>query len=200
MKEETSKFWLLFYVFLVFITGIVLLVFVLLKYRNISLLGVILFGILIFASDNLSAPLPKTGSVSVNFGISLASLIIFGPATGILVTFISIFNIREIIKRVPYYKHLFNAGQYLISFAAASIFFELFYDRTQQNFFYPRNIWVIFLVTYIFFILNTTMGRLLSMQRVIAVESITVRLNFKTPIYDISSNFFAVGSFTGSAV
>ncbi|MBN1299292.1 MAG: HD-GYP domain-containing protein [Actinobacteria bacterium] len=74
-----------------------------------------------------------------------------------LVTFISIFNIKEFIKRVPYYKHLFNAGQYLLSFAAASVFFEAFYDRSQTNFFYARNIWIIFLVTYIFFILNTSL-------------------------------------------
>ena len=122
-----------------------------------SLLGVLIFGILIFISDNLNAPLPKTGSISVNFGLSLASLIIFGPATGMAVTAISIFNIKDFIKRVPYYKHLFNAGQYLISFAAASMFFEAFYDRSQTNFFFARNIWVIFLVTYIFFILNTSL-------------------------------------------
>ncbi len=157
MKKPENKFWLLFYVYLVFIAGIASFIYVLLKYRDFSFLGVLLFGVLIFASDNLSAPLPKTGSVSVNFGISLASLIIFGPSTAILVTFISIFNIREILKRVPYYKHLFNAGQYLISFAWAAVFFEYFYDRSQTNFFYARNIWVIFLVTYIFFILNTTL-------------------------------------------
>ena len=155
MKEEGNKAGLLSYVFLIFLAGVASLVFILLKYRNISLLGVVLFGALIFASDNLSAPLPKTGSVSVNFGISLASLIIFGPATGMIVTAISIINIKEIIKRVPYYKHLFNSGQYLLSFAAVSFFFESFYDRTQTNFFFARNIWIIFLVTYIFFIMNT---------------------------------------------
>jgi len=155
LKEEGNKAGLLSYVFLVFLAGAASLIFILLKYRNISLLGVLLFGALIFASDNLSAPLPKTGSVSVNFGISLASLIIFGPATGMIVTAISIINIKEIIKRVPYYKHLFNAGQYLVSFAAVSFFFESFYDRTQTNFFFARNIWIIFLVTYIFFIMNT---------------------------------------------
>ena len=120
-------------------------------------MGTILFGLLIFTSDNLSAPLPKTGSVSVNFGISLASLIIFGPSTALIVTLISIFNIKELVKRVPYYKHLFNAGQYLLSFSAGAVLFELFYDRTQANFFYPRNIWVIILITYIFFVLNTTL-------------------------------------------
>ena len=155
MKEEGNRVFLYFYVFLVFLAGIGSLIYILLKYRNMSFIGIVLFGILIFTADNLSAPLPKTGSVSVNFGISLASLIIFGPATAIIVTAISIFNIRELVKRVPYYKHLFNAGQYLLSFAAAAIFFEMFYDNTQQNFFFARNIWVIFLVTYIFFLLNT---------------------------------------------
>jgi putative nucleotidyltransferase with HDIG domain len=157
LKVDSRKVWLLVYVYLVLVAGISSFIYVLLKYRNISFLGVILFGILIFASDNLSAPLPKTGSVSVNFGLSLASLIIFGPATALLVTFISIFNIKEIMRRIPYYKHLFNAGQYLFSFAAAAVFFELFYDRSQTNFFYAKNIWIIFLVTYIFFILNTTL-------------------------------------------
>jgi putative nucleotidyltransferase with HDIG domain len=74
-----------------------------------------------------------------------------------LVTAVSIFNIKDYIKRVPYYKHLFNAGQYLFSFAAAAIFFEFYYDRSQANFFYAKNIWIIFLVTYIFFILNTSL-------------------------------------------
>ncbi|MCL4377828.1 MAG: HD-GYP domain-containing protein [Actinobacteria bacterium] len=129
--------------------------FILFKYRNISILGVFLFGILSFAADNLNAPLPKTGSVSVNFGITLTSLIIFGPATAMLVMVFSIFNIKEFLKRVPYYKHIFNAGQYLLSFAVASLFFNAFYDQTQKNFFYPKNIWVIFLATYIFFLLNT---------------------------------------------
>ncbi len=157
MKTENKKIVLFVYVFSVFIIGVGIFIYVLLKYRNISLLGIILFGALILISDNLSAPLPKTGSVSVNFGLSLASLIIFGPATGIIVTAISIINIKEIMRRVPYYKHLFNAGQYLLSFAAAAIFFEQFYDRSQTNFFYARNIWIIFLVTYIFFILNTVL-------------------------------------------
>ena len=157
MKEEGNKVGLLFYVFLIFIMGLFSLVFALFRYRNISLLGTIIFGLLIFTSDNLSAPLPKTGSVSVNFGISLASLIIFGPSTALIVTLISIFNIKELVKRVPYYKHFFNAGQYLLSFSAAAILFELFYDRSRTNFFYARNIWLILLVTYIFFILNTAL-------------------------------------------
>ncbi len=157
MKEEGSKVGLLFYVFVIFLAGLLSFVYILLKYRNVSLLGTVLFGLLIFTSDNLSAPLPKTGSVSVNFGISLASLIIFGPSTALIVTLISIFNIKELVKRVPYYKHLFNAGQYLLSFSAGAVLFELYYDRSQVNFFYPRNVWVIILITYIFFILNTVL-------------------------------------------
>ena len=83
-----------------------------------------LFGILIFAADNLSAPLPKTGTVSVNFGFLLASLILYGPATAVIVTVVIMLNIREFAKRVPYYKHIFNAGQYLISMGVAALVFE----------------------------------------------------------------------------
>lgn len=129
--------------------------YILINYRDISLLGVLLFGVLIFAADNLSAPLPKTGSVSVNFGISLASLIIFGPSTAIIVTFISIFNIREFIKRVPYYRHMFNAGQYLISMGIASLVFEIIYNQDVANFFSTKNIGFILIAAYIFFFLNT---------------------------------------------
>jgi len=117
----------------------------------------VLFGILIFAADNLSAPLPKAGSVSVNFGFLLASLILYGPATAVIVTAVVMLNIREFAKRVPYYKHLFNAGQYLISMGVASIVFENLYNRDIVNFFYPKNITIIFLVAFIFFVLNTTL-------------------------------------------
>lgn len=143
------------YVCLVFIAGLSVSFYILINYRDISLLGVLLFGVLIFAADNLSAPLPKTGSVSVNFGISLASLIIFGPSTAIIVTFVSIFNIREIIKRVPYYRHMFNAGQYLVSMGIASLVFEIIYNQDVANFFSTKNIGFILVAAYIFFFLNT---------------------------------------------
>ena len=133
MKEEGNKVGLLFYVFIVFIAGLASFTYILLKYRNVSLLGTVLFGLLIFTSDNLSAPLPKTGSVSVNFGISLASLIIFGPSTALIVTLISIFNIKELVKRVPYYKHLFNAGQYLLSFAAGAMIFVVVEELIPES-------------------------------------------------------------------
>jgi len=143
------------YIYLVFAVGVAVSFYILMTYRNVSLLGAVLFSILIFAADNLSAPLPKTGSVSVNFGISLASLIIFGPSTAIIVTFISIFNIREFIKRVPYYKHLFNAGQYLISMGVASLVFKVIYDQNITNFFDTKNVAYILAAAYIFFFLNT---------------------------------------------
>ncbi|MBN2073322.1 MAG: HD-GYP domain-containing protein [Actinobacteria bacterium] len=143
------------YVYFVFVIGLAVAGYVLYIYRDVSVIGVVLFGVLIFAADNLSAPLPKTGSVSVNFGISLASLILFGPPTAIVVTFISIFNMREFIRRVPYYKHLFNAGQYLISMGVASVVFENIYTRDASGFFNAANIGCILAAAYIFFFLNT---------------------------------------------
>jgi putative nucleotidyltransferase with HDIG domain len=144
------------YVYLVFIAGLAVSLYILLGNREIDWLGVVLFGVLIFAAENLSAPLPKTGSVSVNFGISLASLIIFGPPTAIIVTFI-IFNIREFAKRIPYYRHLFNAGQYLIAMGVASLVFNVFYKVDPTNFFDARNIGFILMAAYIFFFLNTVL-------------------------------------------
>ncbi len=157
-------------VYLVFITGVLVSLYVLINYQDVSLLGVILFGVLIFAADNMSAPLPKTGSVSVNFGISLASLIIFGPSTAIIVTFISIFNIREFIKRVPYYRHMFNAGQYLISMGIASLVFGIVHNQNITDFFSARNIGFILAAAYIFFFINTVLTA--------AAISISERINF----------------------
>ncbi len=151
VKELNAKI----YVSVVFLIGILLAIYILYKYRDVSILGVVLFGVLVFIADNLSAPLPKAGSVSVNFGITFASLILFGPSTALIVTIISIFNIKEFTKRVPYYKHLFNAGQYIISICITSIVFDLLYKKNVESFFYPSNIGVIFLCAYVFFMLNT---------------------------------------------
>ncbi len=146
---------LLLYISSVFLVGLILAIYIVIKYENISVLGVVLFGLLIFTAENLSVPLPKTGSVSVNFGISLASLILFGLPTAIIVTFISVFNIREVVKREPYYKHLFNSGQYLISICLSGFLFETLYIRNFDVFFTARNIGVIILTALVFFIANT---------------------------------------------
>ncbi len=155
--SSIRKFPLYVYVYAVFLVGVAFLVYIISNYGNISLLGVALFGLLVFASDNLSSPLPKTGSVSVNFGITLASLIIYGPATAAVVTIISIFNIKAFIKKVPYYKHLFNSGQYLISIGLCSIVFERLFVRGNVNFLNAANIGTILLCSFIFFFLNTTL-------------------------------------------
>ena len=155
LVKNNSKSLMLVYIFAIFLLGLSLSSYLIFKFGNISVLGAVLFGILIFATDNFSVPLPKTGFVSVNFGISLASLILFGPSTAIIVTLISSISIRDIIKKAPYYKHIFNCGQYLISISAASIVFEIMYDRKLDNIFIPMHIGIIFLAAVIFFLINT---------------------------------------------
>ena len=159
------------YVYLVLITGLSIFTYIVLKYRGISLLGVMLFGLLAFVGDNLSAPIPKAGSVSINTAIFFSSMILFGPSTAILVTAFSILNIREFVKKVPYYKHFFNAGQYFISMGIASIIFENTYNRNAVNFFNPSNISFIFLAAYIGFFINTLLTA--------GVISISEKKNFK---------------------
>lgn len=153
--NKNSNLVLRIYVYFIFLSGLVVFTYILLKYRGISLLGVVLFGLLAFAADNLSAPLPKTGSVGVTPAITYASLVIFGPSTAILVTAFSILNIREFVKKVPYYKHLFNAGQYFISIGIASIVFEMIYNRGAIGFFNLADISFISLAAYIGFFINT---------------------------------------------
>lgn len=146
---------MLIYIFTIFLLGLSLAFYVIFRFRNISVLGTVLFSILVFAADNFSVPLPKTGFVSVNYGISLASLILFGPPTAIIVTLVSSISIRDIIKKAPYYKHLFNSGQYLISIGVTSLVFGLMYNTNLNNVFNPRNIGIIFLVSVIYFLFNT---------------------------------------------
>jgi len=153
--QKNSNQALRIYVFFIFLSGLAIFTYILLKYRDMSWLGVVLFGLLAFAASNLSAPLPKTGSVSINTAIFFTSLILFGPSTAILVTAFSILNIREFVKKVPYYKHLFNAGQYLISVGTASLVFEITYNRDVVNFFNPTNIGLVILAAFICFLLNT---------------------------------------------
>lgn len=141
--------------FTIFLLGLSLSSYLIFRFRNISILGAVLFGILIFAADNFSVPLPKTGFVSVNFGISLASLILFGPSTAIIVTFVSSISLRDIFKKEPYYKHLFNTGQYLVSICCASWVFEIMFSRELDNVFTSKHIGIIFLVAIIFFFVNT---------------------------------------------
>lgn len=153
--EKNNSPVLKIYTYFIFIAGLFVLTYILLKYREISLIGVVLFGLLAFVAENLSASLPIAGSVSINNAILFASLILFGPSTAILVTVFTIFNIREFVKKVPYYKHLFNAGQYLLSVGIASIVFEITYNRAAVGFFNPANIGFIFLSAYICFFINT---------------------------------------------
>ena len=153
--KNNSKSFLLIYIFTIFLLGLSLSFYLISRFKNISVLGVVLFGILIFAADNFSVPLPKTGFVSVSSGIYLSSLILFGPSTAIIVTFISSFFIRDFLRKVPYYKHLFNIGQYLISICFSSWIFGIMYERKYENIFTARNIGVIFLSAIIFFIINT---------------------------------------------
>jgi len=155
LTEKKSSFVLNIYVFFIFLAGLSIFTYILFRYRDISLVGVVLFGLLAFTADNLSASLPRTGSVSVNPAISLASLILFGPSTAILVTAFSIFNIKEFVKKVPYYKHLFNTGQYFLLMGVASIIFESTFNRTAISFFNPANISFLFLAAYIGFLVNT---------------------------------------------
>ena len=153
--KSNAKNPMLIYIFAIFFLGLSLSCYLIFRFRNVSVLGAVLFGILIFAADNFSVPLPKTGFVSVNFGISLASLILFGPSTAIIVTFISSISIRDIFKKAQYYKHIFNSGQYLISIGISSFIFELMYNRKLENIFAPKNIGIIFLTAVIFFLINT---------------------------------------------
>lgn len=122
MSEKISKT-TIYYVISTFIAGLILLLYITFKYKKISILGVLIFGFLILLSIFYEAPLKK-GKVSVLSGLSLSCLLIYGPSTASWVMLATLLDIREWFKRTPWYKHIFNIGQSLLSIGLSGIVYE----------------------------------------------------------------------------
>jgi len=122
MSEKISKT-TIYYVISTFIAGLILLLYITFKYKKFSILGVLIFGFLILLSIFYEAPLKK-GKVSVLSGLSLSCLLIYGPSTASWVMLATLLDIREWFKRTPWYKHIFNIGQSLLSIGLSGIIYE----------------------------------------------------------------------------
>ncbi|MBU2598469.1 MAG: hypothetical protein KKC53_04740, partial [Actinobacteria bacterium] len=123
MSEKISRITLC-YVISTFIAGLILLIYITLKYKNFSISGVLYFGFLIVLSIFFEAPLIKGGKVSILSGLSLTCLLIYGPSTASWVMLATLLNIREWLEKTPWYKFMFNIGQLLISIGSSGIIYK----------------------------------------------------------------------------
>ncbi len=115
---------LLAYIFLVFLGGLGILFYVYQAYPGISPAAILAFGFLLLVAENLAVALPKAGAVSVAGSIAMACLFVGGPAAASFVSLLQILRIADFKNREPWYKYLFNGGQFLLAVGVAGIIFK----------------------------------------------------------------------------
>lgn len=115
------------------------------------------FALLIFIADSFTIQLPKKAFISVSFAIIFAAIILFGPYSAALASIITFFNISDIKHKIPWYKMLFSACNYVISAFATGFVFVLaggtIGNITSTSF--PFIIIPFALSCTVFFIINT---------------------------------------------
>lgn len=79
------------------------------------------FGILVFFSENFCIDLPKAGAVSVTFTITLAGIILFGPALPAIAGMFSAIIWRDIKKGTHPYRWVFNGSQVALTAGATGL-------------------------------------------------------------------------------
>ena len=153
MSEKISRT-TYYYVISTFITGLILLLYITLKYKKISIFGFLYFGFLILLSIFFEAPLIKGGKVSILSGLSLTCLLIYGPSTASWVILATLLDVREWFGKTPWYKFIFNIGQSLLAIGLSGIIYQsLYLDiklRINLNF-----LIIIFFSSVIYFLTNT---------------------------------------------
>ena len=86
-------------------------------------LEVAFFALLIFITDSFTIPLPKKAFISVSFTIIFATILLFGPWAATIASVITVFNLSDIKHKIPRYKMVFSACNYVVSaFAAGHIY------------------------------------------------------------------------------
>ncbi len=89
-------------------------------------LEVAFFALLIFIADSFTIQLPKKAFISVSFTIIFATILLFGPAAATIASVITVFNVSDIKHKIPRYKMVFSACNYVVSaFLAGHIYLLL---------------------------------------------------------------------------
>lgn len=154
-------------------------------------LEVALFMLLIFIADSFAIQLPKKASISVSFAIIFAMTVLFGPWVTSLASLITVVNFSDLRNKIPWYKMVFNGGNYVISAFASGYVYVLAGGAigkvTAANF--PYIIIPLSLSCTVFFITNTSLITL-------AIAFIYDEPVFNTWRYNfqwLTPNYYALG-------
>lgn len=82
---------------------------------------ILIFGLLVFLSEQFAIDLPTRATISVSATIILAAAFSLGPLVAALATFFAVISWNDIKDRVPLYRVLFNFSQFLLSAGLAGL-------------------------------------------------------------------------------
>jgi len=113
VKSISTRAKLFFYS--AYLAAFAVLVFSLLAKPKLPWMEVAFFALLIFVADSFAIQLPKKAFITVSFAIIFAAIILFGPLATAIACTITVFNVSDIRRKIPWYKTLFSACNYIIS-------------------------------------------------------------------------------------
>ncbi|MDK2822898.1 MAG: hypothetical protein PWQ67_2011 [Clostridia bacterium] len=156
---------------------------------NVSLNNQLLSGLLVFTffnilSDQFSLKLPKVGDVSVSFPIQIAALILFGPLVPMISEFFSTLIRFLKRKKTERYKEIFNGSQLIVSIYIAGLLTNGWMER-QDLFFDFHELTISFLVSLIYFVVNTILVTIVISlsQKAKLIDIWTTNFRLLTPHY-----------------
>ncbi|MDV3428208.1 MAG: HD-GYP domain-containing protein [Bacillota bacterium] len=132
-------------------------------YKNIHLIDVIFFSIVIAITESFAVPLKDT-AVSTSFGVELACFILFGPAFTMLIFIIGLTfrvvktgNKKISVLNLPIYKTLFSYSIFIIAVIMGSIVYKQLGGMTQIGKFtnVGRNLIPLMMFILIYFLVET---------------------------------------------
>jgi HD-GYP domain-containing protein (c-di-GMP phosphodiesterase class II) len=127
MKNVTQEFKILF----IIITSLALSVLVYTLYTTTwtfsQIINIIVFSILVVASESMPVPLPKGGFVTVSYAIFICSVVLFPLGVALIIAAVAgIVMFGETARKQPLYKRVFNSSHYILSLTVTSSLITLF--------------------------------------------------------------------------
>lgn len=148
------------YILTVAVVAALLFIYLALAAGEVFWSGVLLFGLLVLLSESLTVDLPRTAAISVSFTILFAAILVFGSKVAVLASLFGTIALRDIRRRVPWYRVIFNASQFVLSTGMAALVYVntggiLLFDRGLSFADFPGIFLPLLLSALTFFILNT---------------------------------------------
>jgi putative nucleotidyltransferase with HDIG domain len=133
------------------------LVFTIKHDRHFDIGIAIAFGLFIFLAEQFPVALPlEDGSYSVSFVLTIAAIILGGPAEAGIATAFGFLTLRNFNIR-PISRHLFNMGELALAATLAGIAYEAVIRKPlgDQTFSFPRVFLPVLAATVVEFVVNT---------------------------------------------